>query len=352
MKSAGRFELIECSGTPYEIGCQWGEGCRESILRTLENSLNAMERYYQASAGDVMAMAMKFLPDVKKFDPYLVEIMRGQADATGLGFGEIFLQKCMNELTFYYTGMTGLCTSFAVTGKATCGSKTILGQNIDWIPGAEINLLKIRHADGLVQYTVSFANSTEYTFSSAGFGNCANATINNDYSFNIPLACYLPKVMRQKNSQAAMAILSEKARGLGYYHLADKNGHIAGVESVRDDFEILYPQRDILLHSNHYITERFLEKDTAMNYQPDSFPRLDRIMSLVEEHYGGLTPEVFMKILADHGGYPESICRHANESVPVSSATLASIIMVPSDGTIFIACGNPCENEYVKYCFD
>lgn len=351
MKNAKKFKLIECRGTPYEIGRQWGEGCKESILKISENICNSMACNYQASKEEVVSHAMKFFPAVQEFDPYLVEIMRGQADATGLSLEEIFTQKCFNELTFYYNNISGLCTTFAVTGKATQDGKTILGQNIDFFPGTPIDLLKIHNANGLQQFILSFSNSSEFIFSSVGLGMCANATIGKDDSFNIPVGCYLPRVMREKNIHDAMATLKQVARGLGYYHLADANGHMSGIESIHNDFQLLYPEMDMLLHSNHYITQRFKGVDTAQELQPDSYHRLDRIRSLVNQHYGHINIEILMKILADHDHSPNSICRHIDRAVPISSTTLASFIMVPDEGAIYIAAGHPCKYEYVRYEF-
>lgn len=351
MKNAKEFKLIECQGTPYEIGQQWGEGCKESILKVSENICNSMMSYYQASKEEVISNAMKFFPAVQKFDPYLIEIMRGQADATGLSLEEIFTQKCFNELTFSYNNISGLCTSFAVTGKATQDGKTILGQNIDFLPEAPIDLLKIHHANGIQQFILSFSNSSEFIFSSAGIGMCANATIGKNYSFNIPVGCYLPRVMREKNIHDAMDILKQVARGLGYYHLADINGDMLGIESIHNDFELLYPERDMMLHSNHYLTERFKGEDTAPQLQPDSYHRLDRIRSLVDQHFGHINIEIIKKILVDHDQNPYSICRHIDPKVPISSTTLASFIMVPEERAIYIAAGNPCEYEYVRYEF-
>lgn len=349
MKLTKQFNLIECSGTPYEIGRQWGEGCKDSILGIAENLSNSMAVYYQATKEEVISNAMKFFPLVQEFDPYLVEIMRGQADATGLSLEEIFTQKCFNELSFQYNHISGLCTSFAATGKATQDGKTILGQNIDFLPEAPINLLKIHHAHGPVQIILSFSNSSEFTLSSAGFGMCANATIGQGYLFSIPVACYLPRIMRENSLYDAMDILKQAARGLGYYHLADMNGNILGIESTHNDFELMYPERDILLHSNHYLTERFKETDTALQLQPDSYHRLDRIRSFVNENYGHIDEDLIMKFLADHDQHPNSVCRHVDPSAPISSVTLASFIMVPAEGAIFIAAGNPCEYEYIRY---
>jgi isopenicillin-N N-acyltransferase-like protein len=310
-----------------------------------------MASFYRASKEEVVSNAMKFLPAVQKFDPYLVEIMHGQADATELSLEEIFTQKCFNELSFYYSNITGLCTSFAATGKATQDGKTILGQNIDFLPGTPIDLLRIHHANGLVQFILSFSNSSEFTFSSTGIGMCALATIGRDYSFNIPVGCYLPKVMRENSIHDAMDVLKQVSRGLGYYHLADINGHMSGIESIHDDFELLYPERDMLLHSNHYLTERFKGVDTAPQLQPDSYHRLDRIRTLMDQHYGHMNTEIVMKIMADHDRHPNSICRHVDPAVPISSTTLASFIMVPAEGAIYIAAGNPCEYEFVRYGF-
>lgn len=102
MQAVNKFKVIECRGTPYDIGYQWGEGCKASILQISENIYSAMASFYQASKEAVLFNAMKYFPIVQAFDPYLVEIMRGQADAAGLSLEEIITQKCFNELTFYY----------------------------------------------------------------------------------------------------------------------------------------------------------------------------------------------------------------------------------------------------------
>ncbi|MDF2857059.1 MAG: hypothetical protein K0Q87_2910 [Neobacillus sp.] len=180
---------------------------------------------------------------------------------------------------------------------------------------------------------------------------CGNATIGQDYSFTIPVGCYLPRVMREKNIHDAMDILKQVARGLGYYHLADANGHMSGIESIHNDFELLHPERDMLLHSNHYLTERFKGVDTAPQLQPDSYHRLDRMRSFMNQHYGHINIETVMKILSDHDHHPNAICRHIDPAAPISSTTLASFIMVPADGVLYIAAGPPCEHEYVRYEF-
>lgn len=349
MKNAKEFKVIECVGTPYEIGRQWGEGCKENILKSLEMMFSMMG-FYRALKKDIIFNAMQFLPKVKEYDPYLLEILQGQADGAGIKFEEIFTLRCLSELTFYYNKIN-FCTSFAATGEATQGGKTLLGQTIDWFPGTPVDLVKIHHSDGLVQFIISIGNFVDYTFNSAGFGMCANATIGEDYSFNIPLGCYLPKVMRQKNLHNAMDLLKQVARGIAYYHLADSIGKLYGIESVNNDFEIIHPDKDMLFHSNHYITERFKKGDLAFVFTPDSFYRLERIRSLANQNYGKINLEIAKEILTDHDNFPNSICHHVDETKQFPSETIVSYIMIPEERSMYITCGNPCEYEYIQYKF-
>ena len=57
-----------------------GSGVKDA--KKAENSFNLMSLMYQAPKEEVIARAMKLFPLVQKFDSYLAEIVRGQADAT------------------------------------------------------------------------------------------------------------------------------------------------------------------------------------------------------------------------------------------------------------------------------
>jgi hypothetical protein len=51
-----------------------------------------------------------------------------------------------------------------------------------------------------------------------------------------------------------------------------------------------------------------------------------------------------MQMLADHDGYPASICRHEP-----SFATIASLVAEPDHGRLHVAAGNPCQHAAVTY---
>ena len=340
MKNKRALKVIECRGTPFKIGKQYGEGCRDSILKSIEINFGILTSGYKISQDQIIDSAKKYLPLVKNFDPELIEMIKGQAEGAGISFDQAFALRCTLEVGPYYPKISGLCTSFAVRGKATRESKTILGQNIDWYPGFPIDLLKVTHEDGLTQLTISLGGFAEYTLSSTGLGICANSTITpvENFQLNIPVACYLPKAMRQKTIGDALSVLCQAARGVGYYHLASAEGDIVGIESVFDDFNIIYPERDILVHSNHYVTDRFKKGDLAYMGIADSYLRLDRIKRLMEMEYGDLTVEKLMAILADHNDYPISICRHYDPETTrlFNAETLVSYIMLQRTNGVYI----------------
>jgi isopenicillin-N N-acyltransferase-like protein len=139
-----------------------------------------------------------------------------------------------------------------------------------------------------------------------------------------------------------------------YHVLASAEGEIIGFESTSEEFQILQPEKDIMVHSNHYLSDKFKQVDgvyTAFRDFPDTFFRTTRIRRLMEKHYGDITPDVMMDILSDHDNYPNSICRHPDANAPsgLLGETLASVIMIPEDRKMYIAYGHPCQCEFATY---
>ena len=296
------MRVIECKGTPYEIGRQIGEGCKDILQHSVETTLGILARGYQSNVEEVVQTAGKFIDPVRKYDPDFIAQLRGQAEGSGIPFEKLFALRCLFEMSYYYKQIQGLCTSFAVTGAATKDGKTILGQNIDWLGIYEPYVLHIEHENGLKQLAISLAGMVEYTLNSNGFGNCANSlfTKTDTYQFSLPLGCYLPKVMRQSSMEEAVQILVEVARGVGYFHLADKAGNMVGIESTFLEVEQIKPKNDVLFHANCYCTERFQKEDMASYILPDAFHRHQRIQDLIAASYGKITPEIMMKTLTNH----------------------------------------------------
>ncbi len=354
MKTATRLNIVECGGAPYEIGRQWGEGCRASLRASLGMLYAGLEHGpFRAGKAKVWDAAVTFMAALRNFDPYAFEVLRGQAEGAGMVLEEALALQCSVEIAFNYGKIMGLCTSFAVAGKATAGGKAILGQNVDWHPDSTLDLLRVRHDSGIREFVLCLSGSPYYHLNSAGMGNCVNLTLGplGDMKQQVPLSVYVSRAMRQPRIGFALGILRRQARGLGYLLLAESSGGMTGLEAVAVDIELVLPERDVLVHANHYETERFKAGDWTPQLIPDTFARTGRMRERIGNAYGSITPETMMGILSDHEGHPNSICRHADPAKPpeLASASRASFVMVPAEGLMYIAAGPPCEHEFVEY---
>jgi isopenicillin-N N-acyltransferase-like protein len=349
------LQVVECSGTSYEIGRHYGENRTTSIRKASELFFGALLRSpFKASKDEVKAKARKaFLNSTKSFDPGSLDMVEGLAEGAGIGFDEAFALQCSIEVSLNYQHVSAMCTSFTVTGKATQDGTTVLGQNIDWHPAAPVDLLRIRHEDGLERFCLCLSGNAYYHLTSAGIGNCANLTLGAlaKLENQVPLSFYLSKTMRQKSIEDALGVLSRTARGYGYYHLADAKGEMFGIESTHNSHRVIRPQKDVLVHANHYESEEYRDGDWAHLVLPCTYARGARMRELIAEHYGDLSPKLMMEFLADHKDHPNSICRHVDETKPeeLASESRASVVMVPAERTMYVSQGPPCQNVFVKH---
>jgi isopenicillin-N N-acyltransferase-like protein len=360
MKVSKLLNIVECAGTPYEIGLQYGKASKAILKKNLSMCLKTLTDFAKITLNtdlntdEILSIADKFLPLVVDFDSELIEFVKGEAKGAGMSFPEVFYLRCALDILFYYGQISGMCTSFAATGSATRSGKTIVGRNIDFSGDWPFELMKVRHADGMEQLALSFGGVEWDVLNSNGFCNSMNSTFNLDYQVNIPYGCYIFKAMRQHSIGAALKVFCQAARGLLYHVLANGEGDIIGIESNSQEFQILQPEEDILVHSNHYLSDIFKKGDgvyTTFRDITDTFLRVTRIRNLMKRHHGDITCEVMMEILSDHNNFPNSICRHPDPASPgaLVNKTLASVIMVPEDRKMFIAYGNPCQSEYMEY---
>jgi isopenicillin-N N-acyltransferase-like protein len=349
MKKRKRLEIIECSGTMYEIGKQYGAVRRNSLVTSINSLFKEYITSKKTSREEIITTMRKYLSLVKSFDPELVEMLQGQAEGAGVSLEEIFLLRCNFELSFYYQQMKTFCTSFAVTGQATRDGKTIIGQNFDATCGRSIDLVKTTHADGLKQLLLVFWGACELVLNSAGLGMILNVVVSppEEQLFTLPACCVIPKAMRQRRIGDALGVFCVAGRSMMHYCLASKEGDIIGIETKPDDFNVLQPERDVLVHANHYHTERFKNGELVYVDAPSTYIREPQLKRLIEKHYGNITLERMMEIMSNHNNHPRGICNHALEGS--TAETLASVIMVPEDNAIYVATGHPCEYEYEEY---
>ena len=139
-----------------------------------------------------------------------------------------------------------------------------------------------------------------------------------------------------------------KERASSYNNvIADGTGEVYSMEGSATDIEAIYIEKDYMAHANHYTHPAMRHFELNPSDNANSIIRYNRANYLLKENYGKLTPDLFKNLLADHGGYPTSICKHGFNSV-----TVFSIIIQVETLTAWIGRGFPCETVYTEYTLE
>lgn len=353
-------KLITLKGSYYEIGKGWGAAFKGKMEKVVQIELGIIANFYGVPVDTIVASGKKYLPIAKSYDPDFMEVLKGFAEGAGIDFNTLFAIRTALELLFFTGQPSGMCTSLAVTGSATHNGETIIGQNIDWHPQLPLVMLQIEWPNGVKQLSLSMAGIWEYSLSypssSSPYGVAATLTATPDTTPEtpkVPISIMMNKASRQLSLEDAMAVFKGNKMNLASFLLANGKGVVRGIELGLNSFEMLEPKRGMLVHANHYISERFKPHDIFLQHVPDSPLRYARVQHLLEQDYGDITFEHIMKYFSDHSNFPKGICAHVDpESHLPPSETVASVIMLPKQKVMYVAIGSPCENKYKCYELD
>jgi len=351
------FPLVTLSGSDYEKGCQHGEALRREIGQNLEVYFDRFD-LEGLKRAEVLRFAEDSLIAIAAQSPAYFAGMRGIAEAAGRDLESIAALNLRYEILYYAYGQNARadgCTAFAMPPSRSTEGHLMLGQNWDWVP--EIRGALIRSADGEVQ-TLGFVEAgifgEKIGLNSAGLGltiNGLSTTADNWQRRGRPfhLRCY--DALRATDLPAAVAAVSAEPRSCAAnFLLAQPPDHIVDLEVAPDALYRIDGSSAYLVHANHFLAPPGLGiVETASEEHSRSCERQERL----EELLGGksrVSPRDLQSFLADHQGFPHSICYHVAEDDPPDDrfATVAAFVMDLDTRTMSVADGPPCEREIVE----
>ncbi len=335
--------MIEARGSHREVGQQIGQACQAQI-RGMLTSLRT-ELPDGVTWPEMLAQSQRYLEFSREVYPQYVEELAGIADGAGVPFDEVFLSIC--EELWESAAWRG-CTDMAARGRATLDGSTLVAHTNDLLPQAEENLVILRaQAEGEPEFLGISPGGIAISagFNAVGISLTGNQLDNNDIRPGVPRLLVVRAILAARYLSEAMDHCLLPQRASSYNNvLADTNGEVYSMEGSATDCEPLYIENDILAHTNHYVSLAMRRFEADRNSLSNSVLRYNRAMRLLRENYSRLTPELFQKLLADHAGYPTSICKHGTETV-----TVFSIIIQLEQLRAWIGRGRACETEYVEY---
>jgi isopenicillin-N N-acyltransferase-like protein len=360
----GEYPHIRVAGSASQRGRQYGEQARERVHR----SVSAYREVFAELAGwdwqTVRAEAARFEAPIAAYGPKYLAEMRGIAEGAGLDFADVLAINVRTEVMFAAKARQAAasagpaeCTAFAVAPPPGRSGPTLIGQNWDWLlhTADTVVVLEARQDDAPDFVTVVEAGLLAKTgMNSSGLGLVTNALVTSDDMGEpgLPYHVLLRAIMDCENVSDAITALQAGFRSSSAnYLLAHRDGIVIDVEASPGDFSrlyLLYPGDDgVVLHTNHFLAERFAGKDVSVWAMPDSPVRLQRLRAGVQaaaDH----SLATFRALLSDHANYPSGVCCHPDPRLPWYDRgfTAASVLMDLDAERMWISDGNPCTAPY------
>ena len=368
---AKKLPHLLLKGSAYAQGLTHGKKASEEIHHNLGVYFRRFQNETELTRNEVLERASKYLPVIKKTSPDYAEAMKGVADGSGSNILEITALNVRYELMYSQFAKIGVkpiprtygCTAFAAEPEMVENGHVMMGQNWDWIPEVKGIFLKILNEDGpaIVCFTEAGVVGGKIGLNSEGLGLLINGLVSNqdDWSrLTKPFHVRCWEVLRSETLQQATSILTRGERPCSAnFLLGQQNkqepGRIVDLECAPLTECEIHPENGLIAHANHFLDpDRLGVKQILDDERLSTLHRFERIQALLGEKVGPssrLTLGTAEKMLRDHDGKPESVCRHANPAFPEDDRyeTVVSVVMDLGEKKLWATMGSPCENEYL-----
>jgi isopenicillin-N N-acyltransferase-like protein len=356
------FPFYRFSGTHYQIGQQYGNACKELIMKNLDLSMHRLKEHTNATSEQILSTTLQYRPYMLSYAPFLDEEIQGVAESTGLRLEEIYFLQLRAEIQALFKNANDQnpgreCTSFAISGKGTSNRSPLAGQNAD-LPSfyAELCIvIEIIPDDHPAVLMVTPAGQVSYIgMNRSGLCTFANYLVCDGWRVGFPRYCLTRLALTQDDVSAAERILLGVQRASSRNILmVDSHGEILDLEFAVQRYGRLTTSDGHFIHSNHFISPDMLDEEctTAGDLQ-NSQQRLSRLDQLVKQGFGNLSAEKLKTFLRDRQTFPDPVCAEAGDVGQGDEMTVASVIGEPARGQMWAAVGPPSRNPYKCYSFE
>ncbi|KAI0099129.1 peptidase C45 acyl-coenzyme A:6-aminopenicillanic acid acyl-transferase-like protein [Nemania sp. FL0031] len=352
---------INCTGSSFEIGVIHGATAKDQIT----GSIDFYSQLFQASCSlswpEVAQEAAKYVRPLEDIAPRYVEEIKGIADGSQLPFLDILALNIRTEIMFglfsdserdITRAPSDGCTSL---GWLTPSGFSYLGQNWDWIPEQEPNLI-VCHISQPGTGIPDFSMVTEagiigkIGLNAVGVGCCLNAIkCRGVDTSKLPIHFALRTILESPSRAAAVeAIKLAGVAGSGHILVGDATGS-TGLECTSKWVkEVTMDDAQRVCHTNHLILDTSDVEERP--WLEDSPVRLARIRELTART---TNPDfdAIAAVFRDTDGYPSSINRRREGKS--ANETLFTIVMDLTRRSARVTFGRPTEfREEVMIAFE
>ncbi|MEZ7132632.1 C45 family autoproteolytic acyltransferase/hydrolase [Nonomuraea sp. AD125B] len=241
--------VIECAGSPLEMGRAHGEQARPVVRRALE----AWREVTAPSGVAGLLTGSPLLGTVRRLMPELADELRGIAEGAGVPFEDVAAYNWMDEGWWMRRRHLREHGCSVVGGQPAGGP--YLAQNMDlptFMDGSQL-VLRLRPQDGPEQVVLTSAGLLALTgVNAAGVAVCVNTLgmLSGD-PYGLPVAAVIRGVLARRDRAAAVAFLGGVDHASGQHYAV---GDASGIESLECSAAGAVPvplREGRLIHTNH-----------------------------------------------------------------------------------------------------
>ncbi len=343
---------IALSGSPRDRGIQYGRGASDKIKRTIENYQCLFSNRSGLSWETAREISHKFIPFIKDVYPDALLEIEGIAEGSGFDFDDILALNCRSEILF---AVPDGCSAIAAVPEMTETGHTLLAQTWDWTENSYDTIVALQIKQDPLPSMVIFTEAGIIGgkgINSAGLGVTLNATSTGKGRVGVPLHILYRGILNQKTFSDAVEVVSKAKRaGCGCFNVASHDGLAGSIEFTPDKFDVLMCEGRPLCHTNHYLSPLMAGEDlNFISTHAHTLVRLNVIRRRTALS-GKLNFEKIESIFKDHTNYPNSVCKHADPSIPDYNRTMTvyTVLMDLNDKVVDFYPGNTCEVPPVRF---
>ena len=340
------MRVVECSGTPTQLGEITGEALRAEIATNLAMMpLRAPEEWHRRSPG--------FVRVLERHLPHVLAEMRGTARGAGVDESEI-LRLNLPLYPHRLTPEDGGCTNFAF---AAGPDGPIWGKNNDGNPPARpVCARLVRPEHGIPQVTFTFCGMVATTdgmnAEGVAVGHSSVGSVFQQSDAFVPIRLWAYEVMMRARTTGDFVerMSSTPLRGKGYSIVVlDRCGTACSVEAPCPLVQVRSPRTPQGVHCvNCYQLPELAEADRRPpEGKTDALARwrlLDAVLADADSDSDDLSLASARRLLRRHGDddHP-GLCRHGECQ---EMETEYSMIGLPTQGRVLFQQGHPCQEAY------
>jgi len=348
------FRLVEVSGSPYERGFKYGSIAGDLVRLNISYYFSFWRRRFSIDEDLILRKSEGIRNAVERFNPSLIEEMRGIADGANVSLNQVIALNARYELMWVMLPKFS-CTSAALLSEVTVNKHVVLGQNWDYKPAVldtnVILLVKCRDGPNILTH-VEAGCLSRTGLNSEGIGLCVNALVSSQDRFEpkTPFHVLCRSILSSRSLSECIEGIVRSDRAVSYNFLIASRENVAiDLEVLPKKFNYIFPDNGFIIHTNHFVKAYGFE-DKFIEVIPDTIVRFERAKRILKEsiHENPVDHTALIRMFRDHFNYPNSICRHRDPRISEDDQieTLSSIVMDLNELKMLITKSQPCINEY------